>query len=138
MEHRITIIKNIIKNGIVGAGVAGMGYMCASADSAIGFSDGGLLTAMGTDIGKKVSSDFANWITSDTNTSPDRVRCFGDPISMFDFNATTVMPSFKQRWSNSAHSYSGLFIKDAIPLHDIMNNLLTPSPDDSETTVITE
>ena len=93
---------------------------------------------MGTDIGKKVSSDFANRITSDTNTSPDRIRYFGDPISMFDFNATTIMPSFKQRWNNSAHSYSGLFIKDAVSLQDTMKNPLTPSPHDSEATVITE
>ena len=86
--------KNIVRDDIVGAGVAGMGYIGASADSAIGFSDGGLLTAMGTDISKKVSSGFANRITSDTNTSPDRVKFFGDPIFMFDFNATTIMPSF--------------------------------------------
>ena len=93
---------------------------------------------MGTDIGKKVSSDFANRITSDTNTSPDRIRYFGDPISMFDFNATTIMPSFKQGWNNSAHSYSCLFIKDVVPLHDTIKNPLTPSPNDSEATVITE
>ena len=37
---------------MVGVGAAGMGYTGASIDSAIGFSDGGLLTAMGTDIGK--------------------------------------------------------------------------------------
>ena len=55
-----------------------------------------------------------------------------------DFNATTVMPSFKQRWNNSAHSYSGLFIKDALPVHDTPENPLTPSPDDSEATVMTE
>ena len=30
-----------------------MGYIGASADSATGFSDGGLLTGMGADIGKK-------------------------------------------------------------------------------------
>ena len=30
-----------------------------------------LLTGLGVDIGKKVSSDFANRITSDTNTNPD-------------------------------------------------------------------
>ena len=71
-----------------------MGYIGASADAAIGFSDGGLLTGMGADIGKKVSSDFANRITSDTNTSPGRIRYFGDPISAFDFNATAIMPSF--------------------------------------------
>ena len=63
-------------------------------DTAIGFSDGGLLTGMGGYIGKKVSSDFANRITEDTNTSPDGMQFVGDPISAFDFNATTVMPSF--------------------------------------------
>ena len=47
-------------------------------DSAFGFSDGGLLIGLGADIGKKVSSDFANRITSDTNTSPDRIKYFGD------------------------------------------------------------
>ena len=130
--------KNIVKDKIVGAGVAGMGYIGTAVDSATGFSDGGLVSGLGTDICKKVSGDFANRITSDSSTSPDRIRYFGDPISAFDFNATTVMPSFKQRWDNSAHSYSGLFVKDAVPLHDIMKNPLTPSPDDGEATVITE
>ena len=51
-----------------------MGYIGASADTAIGFSDGGLLTRMGADISKKVSTDFSNKIPSDTNTSPDRIR----------------------------------------------------------------
>ena len=129
-------MKNIVKDEIVGAGVAGMGYVGASADSAIGFSDGGILTGLGADIGKKVSADFANRITSGTNASPDRIRYFGDPISMFDFNATTVMPSFKQRWNNSAHSNPGLFIKDAISLHD-NENMLEPSPADSQAEVIT-
>ena len=69
-----------------------------------------------------MSSDFSNRVTSDTNTSPNRIQHFGDPISAFDFNATTVMPSFKQRWKNSAHSYSGLFIKDAVSLHDTLKN----------------
>ena len=131
------LLKNIVKNTIVGAGVAGMGYIGASVDSAIGFSDGGLLTGMGADIGKKVSTDFANRITSDTNTSPDRIRYFGDPIFMFDFNATTIMPSFKQRWRNSAHSYSGLEIADKLPLHDTMRNMLEPSGNDEDAEVIT-
>ena len=56
------LLKNIVKDEIVGAGVAGIGYIGASADSAIGFSDGGLLTGMGADIGKKVSTDFAKRI----------------------------------------------------------------------------
>ena len=92
---------------------------------------------MGVDIGKKVSSDFANRITSDTSTSPNRIRCFGDPISAFDFNATAIMPSFKQRRNNSAHSYSGLFVKHAVPSHEVERNPLTPSPDDSKAEVIT-
>ena len=104
-------------------------------DSAIGFSDG---SGLGTDIGKKVSTDFANRITSDTNTSPDRIRYFGDPISAFDCNATTVMPSFKQRWRNSAHSYSGLEIADKVKLHDTMKNPLSIPPADSKAEVVTE
>ena len=106
-------------------------------DSVIGFSEGGLLSGLGADIGEKILS-FANRITKDTNTPPDRIRYLGDPISAFDSNATTVMPSFGFRFNNSAHSYKGLFIKDATPLHDIMKNPSTPSPDDSEATVITE
>ena len=106
--------------------------------SAIGFSDGGLLFGLGADIDKNISSDFANRITSDTNTSPDRIRYFGDPVSMFDFQAKAVMPSFGFRWKNSAHSYKGLLIKDAVPLHDTMKNMLEQSPDDSEATVVTE
>jgi hypothetical protein len=132
------LFKNIVKDEIVGAGVAGMGYIGASADSAIGFADGGLLSGLGADIGKKISTDFANRITSDTNTSPDRIRYFGDPVSMFDNNAKTVMPSFGFRWKNSAHSYKGLFIKDAIPLHDIPKNPLTPSGNDEDAQIITE
>ena len=92
------LLKNIAKDEIVGAGVAGMGYIGASADSATGFADGGLLTGMGADIGKKVSTDFANRITEDTNTSPDRITYIGDPASMFDFNAKSVMPSMGFRW----------------------------------------
>ena len=115
-----------------------MGYIGAPADSAIGFPDGGLLNGLGADIGKKVSTYFANRITSDTSTSPDRMRYFGDPISMFDFNRTTVMPPFKQRGGNSAHSFPGLEIADHIPLHDTRKNPLSQSPDDSKAEVITE
>ena len=56
---------------------------------------------------------------------------------MFDFNAETVFPSFKQGWNNSAHSYFGLFIKDAVPVHEVENNPLQTSPDDSKAEVIT-
>ena len=56
---------------------------------------------------------------------------------MFDFQAKSVMPLFGFRFNKSAHSYKGLFIKDAVPLHDTMKNMLETSPDDSEATVIT-
>ena len=112
------LLKNIVKDEIVGAGVAGGVSIGAFADSAIGFADGGLLSGLGADLGKKISTDFANRITEDDNSSPDRIRYFGDPISAFDFNAKTVMPSWGFRWNNDAHSYKGLFIKDAVPIHD--------------------
>ena len=79
----------------------------------------------------------ANRLTEDTNTKPDRIRYFGDPISAMDFNATTIMPSFNQRWRNSAHSYSGLQITGKVPLHDVPKNMLTPSPDDSKAEILT-
>ena len=41
-------------------------------------------------------------------------------------------------WNNSAHSYQGLFIKDAAPVHDVERNPLTPSPEDSKAEVTTE
>ena len=129
--------KSIVKNGIIAAGIAGGLATGASADSAIGLSDGGLLTGLGAGISKKVSTDMANRLTSDNNTSPDRIRYCRDPISFMDMNATTVMPSFKQRFNNSAHSYYGLFIKDAVPIHDVENNPLQPSPDDKDAEVIT-
>ena len=87
---------------------------------------------------KKVSSDFANRTTGDTNTSPDRIRYVGGPASMFDFNSTTVMPSMGFRWKNSAHSHKGLSIEDAVPIHDAERNPLPPSPEDSKAEVITE
>ena len=48
---------------------------------------------------------MGNRLTEYTSYNPDRLRYFGDPISMFAFNVNTVTPSFKHRWRNSAHSY---------------------------------
>ena len=128
----------MVKDSILDLGVAGGVAIGASADSAIGFADGGLLSGLGADIGKKVSSDFANRLTEDTNTPPDRIRYFGDPVSMFDFNSTTVMPSMGFRWKTSAHSYKGLFIKVAVPIHDVERNPLSTSSEDSKAEVVIE
>ena len=70
--------------------------------------------------------------------NPNRIRYFGDPISAFDFGSTTVMQSLKQRLWNSAHSYSGLEIADKVSLHDVEKNMLEPSPDDDDATIIKE
>jgi hypothetical protein len=70
--------------------------------------------------------------------NPNRIRYFGDPISALDFNATNVTPSIGFRFNNSAHSYKGLFIKDAVPIHDTMKNPLTMSGNDEDSQVITE
>ena len=129
--------KTIVKDEIIGAGVASGVATGASADSAIGFADGGVLTGLGADIGKKVSTDMANRLTEDNNAPPDRIIYFGDPISAMGFNAKAVMPSFKHRWNNSAHPYSGLFIKGAVPIHEVEKNPLQPSPDDIDAQVIT-
>ena len=86
---------------------------------------------------KKLGTDFCNRLTEDTNTKVDRVKDFGGPISMFDFNAKAMFPSFKQRLHNSAHSYSGLQIANKVPIHDVERNPSTPSPDDSLATMIT-
>ena len=72
-----------------------------------------------------------------SGTDPNRIRWAGGPISTLDFNSTTVMPSFKQRFNNSAHSYSGLQIADKAHVHDVFKNMLQTSPDDSQAEVIT-
>ena len=66
--------KTIVKDEIRGAGVAGGLAIGTSAVSAIGFADGGLLSGLGADIGKKVSTDMANILTEDDNTSPGGIR----------------------------------------------------------------
>ena len=77
-------------------------------------------------------------ISSDlSGPNPNRIRWAGDPIVVMDMNATTLSPSFKQRWNNSAHSYYGLFSKDAVPIHGVSKNMLQTSPDDSQVQVIT-
>ena len=129
--------KTIVKDGILELGVAGGVAIGAPADYAIGFSDGGLLTGSGADIGKKISTDMANRLTKDNNTSPDRIRYFGDPISAMEFNAKTAMPSFKQRFNNSAHSYSGLQTAGKVQIHDTLKNPLTPPPDDNKAKIVT-
>ena len=46
---------------------------------------------------------------SSSGANPNRIRWAGDPVSAPDFNSTTVMPSFKQRWNNSAHLFWSVY-----------------------------
>ena len=80
---------------------------------------------------------MGNRLTEDTNKNHDRIRWAGDPISAMGFNATTVIPSFKQRWGNAAHAYSGLQIAGNVQVHGTMKNNLNPSPGDRDAEVIT-
>ena len=117
-------------------------------DTAIGHSlGGGIALSLEKQYGKEGNNPYGS-IQSKTYRSPtvsgnfpgpnpNRIRWAGDPVSFMDMSAATVMPSFKQRWRNSAHSYSGLCIKDAVPTHDVEKNPLQPSPGDKDAEVIT-
>ena len=52
------IFKNIVKDEIVGAGVASGLAIGTSADAAIGFADGGLLSGLGADTVEKYHLTF--------------------------------------------------------------------------------
>ena len=95
-------------------------------DTGIGHSLGGSVALSLEKQYKKEGNDPYGIIKSKTSgapvissnfpgTNPNRIRWAGDPISALDFNSTISMPSFKQRFNNSAHNYSGLLIKDAVP-----------------------
>ena len=75
--------------------------------------------------GSVLSKTFGSPTVSGNCPGPDpnRIRWAGYPISALDFNSTTVIPSFKQRFNNSAHSYYGLSIKDAVPNHDVSKHM---------------
>ena len=70
-------------------------------------------------------------------TTSNRVGWDGDPTSALYFSSATLIPSFKQRWNNSAHLYSAFFVKDAAPVHDAEHNTLTPSPNEIDAQAIT-
>ena len=117
-------------------------------DTVIGHSLGGSVSLALEKQYKKESNNPYGIVQSQTSGAPvissnfsgpdpNRIRWAGDPTSALEFNSTTVMPPFKQRFNNSAHSYFGLFIKDAVPILDVEKNPLQPSPDDKDAEVIT-
>ena len=79
---------------------------------------------------------MANRLTEDNNTSPDRV---------YDILVTLLVlwvSMLKQSCHHPnidgiiVHIGSGLFIKDAVPIHGVEKNPLQPSPDDKDAEVI--
>ena len=86
----------------------------------------------------KNGSTIGTHLTTRKEDNPDRIIYFGDPISAFDFNAKTVMPSLGFRMNNSAHSYKGLSIPDKVEDHDLVKEALPIQPSDDEANLITE
>ena len=107
-------------------------------DAATGFTDEGFFTYGLSTAGSKIGSTIGTRLTTSKEDNPDRIRYAGDPISAFDFNAKTVVPSLGFRMNNSAHSYKGLSIPDKFPEHDLAKEALPIQPSDDNAKIITE
>jgi hypothetical protein len=127
------IVSNSQNLGAVVGGAVGSGL-----DSLTDFRDGGFFTANASKAGGELGKKIANRLTTRQESNPDRIRYFGDPISVFDFNAKTVMPSLGFRMTHPAHTYKGLSIPDKVPEHDVVNVPLTASPSDNKAQQLTE
>ena len=121
-------IKDLVLKGSQGIGVG--------LDAATGFTDEGLFTYGLSTAGSKIGSTIGTRLTTSKEDNPDRIRYAGDPISAFDFNAKTVVPSLNFRMNNSAHSYKGLSIPDKVPEHDLVKEPLPTQPSDNNATSI--
>ena len=112
--------------------------MGAGLDSLTGFTDSGAFTSGLSTAGGKIGSTIGTRLTTSKEYNPDRIRYAGDPISAFDFNAKTVMPSLGFRMNNSAHSYKGLSIPDKVAEHDVSHVPLTAQPNESKSQQLTK
>ena len=86
-------MKDLVVKGSQGLGTAVGTSIGAGVDAATGFTDEGLFTAGLSTAGGKVGSIIRINLTTRKEDRPDRIRYAGDPISAFDFNAKTVVPS---------------------------------------------
>ena len=107
-------------------------------DAATGSTDEGLFTYGLSTAGSKIGSTIGTRLTTSKEDNPDRIRYAGDPISAFDFNGETVVPSLGFRTNNSAHSYKGLSIPDKFPEHDLAKEALPIQPSDDKANLIAE
>ena len=128
-------MKGITQQLIKDAGIAGGSSIGAAIDSVTGFADEGIATAIGAKKGGDIATDFATRITEDTNTSPDRIRRFGDPVSMFDRNAQTVYTGVSLNPFKN-HSYRGLEIADKVKSWEVEKQQQEPQSEDTQAQVI--
>jgi len=129
------VMKGITQQLIKDAGIAGGSSIGAAIDSVTGFADEGIATAIGAKKGGDIATDFATRITEDTNTSPDRIRRFGDPVSMFDRNAQTVYTGVSLNPFKN-HSYRGLEIADKVKSWEVEKQQQEPQSEDTQAQVI--
>ena len=107
-------------------------------DSLTGFADQGLFTARLSKYGGELGKKVGDRLTTQPESNPDRIRYFGDPISVLDFNAKVVMPSAGFRMTHPAHTYANLSIPDKVPEHDIDIKPLTTQPSANTSQILTE
>ena len=89
-----TIVKEVVVKVATNLGASIGGAVGAGVDSLTGFTDQGLFTSRLIKEGGKLGAKVGTRLTTRPETNPDRIRYYGDPISAFDFNAKSVMPSF--------------------------------------------
>ena len=116
------MVKDLIVNSSQTVGSAIGGTIGVGLDGLTGFADEGLFTARLSKSGGELGKKVADRLTTRPESNPDRIRYFGDPISVFDFNAKTVMPSLGFRMTHPAHTYKGLSISDKVEEHDILSH----------------
>ena len=131
-------ITNLVVSNSENLGAVIGAEVGAGVDSLTGFTDSGAFTAMSSAAGGKFGRKVAERLTTRPENNPDRIRYYGDPISMFDFNAKSVVPSLEFRKDHSAHSYIGLSIPDKVPEHGVYHVPLTAQPSDSQARVLSE
>ena len=131
------VLKGFTQQLISDGGTAAGTSLGASISTSLGGEDAGLATVYGAKKGGEIASDFSNRITNDTNINPDRVRRFGDPVSIFDRNAKTVYTGTGFNPLKN-HSYRGLSIDDKVLEHETERNPLSIQDDDKNAVQITQ
>ena len=107
-------------------------------DSLTGFAEQGVFTARLSKYGGELGKKVGDRLTTQPESNPDRIRYFGDPISVLDFNAKTVMPPLGFRMTHPAHTYKGLSIPDKVEEHDLIVEPLKVQSHANKSHILTE